>query len=142
MEQIKINSSIKKYQIVDENGDELGVVQVNTTDVNFCDRVKNAEKVVNSAIASVQNIGDMNPEERITTLVKADKQIKEQLDYMFDYKVSDIVFGNRNCLSLSGGEMPIVQFMDGILPYIKQSIIEERRRSEEKIGKYTRGYGV
>ena len=56
MEQIKIDSNVKKYQIVDENDTELGVIQIDTTDFAFFTRVKSAEKSIKEKLQQFKDI--------------------------------------------------------------------------------------
>nr|DAE13838.1 MAG TPA: hypothetical protein [Siphoviridae sp. ctLNL10] len=143
MEQIKIDSNVKKYQIVDENDNELGVIQIDTTDFSFFTRVKSAENSIKEKLQHFKDIiaeKNSDYDDKLDEIEKLDVEIKAQINYMFGSDVSSIVFGNKNCLSIGKGELFLERFMNAILPVIKQDIKRERAISEERIAKYTGEY--
>ena len=142
MEQIKINTNLKSYQIVDENDEELGVIKINVTDFDFFNRAKEAEKKISEIMERFEQFRKehLSIEDTFEQLAVFDKEIKEQLDNMFDYDVSSIVFGNKNCLSITDGELFVNQFMNAILPMIKKDMAKEHEKSQKKISKYLEGY--
>jgi hypothetical protein len=143
MEQIKIDSNVKKYQIVDENDNELGVIQIDTTDFSFFTRVKSAENSIKEKLQHFKDIiaeKNSDYDDKLDEIEKLDVEIKAQINYMFESDVSSIVFGKKNCLSIGKGELFLERFMNAILPVIKQDIKRERAISEERIAKYTGEY--
>ncbi len=143
MEQIKIDSNVKKYQIVDENDTELGVIQIDTTDFAFFTRVKSAEKSIKEKLQQFKDIiaaENIEFDNKLDEIAKLDLEIKSEINYMFGSDVSSVVFGCKNCLSIGSGELFLERFMDAILPVIKQDIKRERTVSEARIAKYTGEY--
>lgn len=142
MEKIKINSNLKSYQVVDENDNELGVIKVNVTDFGFFNRAIEVEKNVAEIIARFEQFRKEKEdlEDIFEQLEVFDKEIKEQLNKLFDYDVANVVFGNKNCLSITDGELFVNQFMEAILPVIKKDIAEESEKSHKKMSKYLEGY--
>lgn len=142
MEKIKISSNAKEYLLVDENDNELGVVRVDVTDFGFFNRAKEAEKNITEIMERMEQLQrqHMETEEVFEQLAVYDKEVKEQLNMMFDYDVSSVVFGNKNCLSIGNGETFVARFMNAILPVIKKDIEKEQKKSVQKMSKYTKGY--
>lgn len=142
MEKIKISSNAKEYLLVDENDNELGVVRVDVTDFGFFNRAKEAEKNITEIMERMEQLQrqHMETEEAFEQLAVYDKEVKEQLNMMFDYDVSSVVFGNKNCLSIGNGETFVARFMNAILPVIKKDIEKEQKKSVQKMSKYTKGY--
>lgn len=142
MEKIKISSSAKEYLLVDENDNELGVIRVDVTDFDFFNRAKEAEKNITEIMKRMEQLqGEhVKTEEAFEQLAVCDREIKEQLNDMFDYDVSSVVFGNKNCLSIGDGETFVARFMKAVLPAIKKDIEKEQKKSLQKMSKYTKGY--
>lgn len=142
MEKIKISTNRKEYQICDENDNELGVIKVDVTDFNFFARTKETEAVVEKTLRELEELAakEISNEDNLMEFTKLDEKIKKQLNYMFDYDVSSVVFGNQHCLSLGNGELFLERFMTAIVPVIKNDIAKEQRKSKQKISKYTKGY--
>lgn len=144
MEKIKISTNRKEYQICDENDNELGVIKVDVTDFNFFTRTKETEAVIEKTLRELEELAakGISNEDKLIEFTKLDEKIKKQLNYMFDYDVSSVVFGNQHCLSLGNGEFFLERFMSAIVPVIKNDIAKEQMKSKQKISKYTKGYKV
>lgn len=142
MEKIKISSSAKEYLLVDENDNELGTIRVDVTDFGFFNRAKEAEKNITEIMKRMEQLQrqHVETEEAFEQLAQCDKEVKEQMNLMFDYDVSSVVFGNKNCLSIGNGETFIARFLKVILPVIKKDIEKEQKKSVQKMSKYTKGY--
>lgn len=142
MEKIKVNSNVKQYLVVNEHDEEMGVIKVDMTDFEFFNRSKEAEKNITEIVKRMEQLQKQNlsMEETFEQLSVLDKEVKEQLDMLFDCEVSKVVFGNKNCLSVGNGEIFIVRFMKAVLPVIKRDIEKEQKKSVQKIAKYTKGY--
>lgn len=131
MKNLNVNIGVKEYSV---NGDTSRILRVNTTDINILTRLDKAETELMKIASQYENIGEEITVEVITDL---DTKVREQVDYIFDGKVSDIIFGNTNCISVAGGQPIFMNFLDVILPVIKSDIVEEQEKSEKKISKYT-----
>ena len=142
MEKIKVNGNVKEYMIVNEKDEELGVIRINMTDFDFFNRTKEAEKQIMSIMQRFKELHGKNleTEEIFASISELDKEIKEQLNYMFDYDVSSVVFGNTNCLSIGDGQPFVTRFLQSIIPVIKRDIEKENRQSKQKMSKYTKRY--
>lgn len=125
METIKFQSSLKKYSI---NGDENCVIAFNPADPSILQRLQ--ETV--AEIEQLQNIISNDAE----GIVKADKVIRDKLDYVFNSQISNTVFGNTNCLTLAGGSPLAFNFIEAVTPIIKSEIQAEQKKSEKKMSKY------
>lgn len=142
MEKIKISSNEKQYMVVDEHDEEMGVIKIDVTDFEFFNRTKEAEKKITEAVKKLEQLQKQNVavEEAFAELSVLDKEVKEQLNQMFNYDVSSVVFGNKNCLSIADGKMLVARFMEAIVPVIKRDIEKEQKKSVQKMSKYTKGY--
>lgn len=142
MERLQIETGIKKYEIEDENGDLLGVIRIDPKDLNMLVRCEEVEKNVLALIESVDKIVETEELETAEKkVIEIDEKIKEQLNYLFDYDVSSVIFGNRHCLNTNHGIPFIQRFMDMIIPVVENVVKKENKESRERISKYTKQYG-
>ena len=142
MSRIKINTGVKRYEIEDENGELLGVISINVSDFNIIDRIAQSEKKIMQIASGVQEkVKNMQTiEEKGKAMADADAEIKKELDYMFDSNVSEIVFGNKSCLSVCGGQLLITNFIEGIIPVIKHDLLAVRKEAENRMAVYLKEY--
>ena len=131
MKNLSFNIGIKEYYI---NGDENKILRVNTSDFNLIERFEKSEAVLRKIADKFETIADDATSE---TLSQLDKDVKNQIDYIFGNNASDVIFGNVSCISLAGGQPIFINFLDVILPVIEKDIVEEQKKSEQKIRKYT-----
>ena len=135
MRSLKINNGIKEFAI---NDDENKVLKRNTTDIQIAQRLKQSEKELNQIAEECKNIGEsMSEDEAIDLFDKYDKKVKTTLDYIFNANVSEVVFGNMNCLSICDGKPMFQNFIDAIMPEIETDIQAESKKSKANIKKYT-----
>lgn len=131
MNNLSFDVGYKEYSI---NGDESRILRINTSDMNFITRMNKAEK-------ELQKIADKcnsaTAENAIETLSYLDNEVRKQINYVFDGDVSDIIFGNTNCISISGGKPIFENFLEAVLPIIKEDISTEQKKIERKVSKYT-----
>ncbi|MDY4812926.1 MAG: hypothetical protein SO152_03645 [Ruminococcus sp.] len=132
MKNLDFNTSYKEYSI---NGDTNRVLRIKTTDMNILSRIRKAEKQLRKIADDCSNITDNS--KVVETITELDVKVREQIDFIFDDKVSDIIFGNTNCLSIAGGKPIFENFLDVVLPVIKEDISSEQQNLEKMIGKYT-----
>ena len=132
METLIIDEGLKAFAI---NNDENRVIKFNPSDMSILHRVE--ESLVN-----VEK--EMKKYEDKKVDGKTEKKISEfickQIDYIFNSKVSDVVFNGTSPLSTIKGVPYYVRFIEAVKPIIEEEILAERKASEEKIKKYTEKY--
>lgn len=135
MRNLQINTGIKEFAI---NDDESKVLKINTADIQIAQRMKKSEKELNQIAEECLKIDEnMSVDDSIDLLDKYDKKVKTTLDYIFNTNVSEVVFGNMNCLSICDGKPVFQNFLEAIMPEIETDIQKETKKSEANIKKYT-----
>ena len=142
MNNLNFDDGFREFVI---NNDASKVIRINPSDVAMLTRFSEAQKKIDEAI---KNAGDIE----ITAEGKAvdfevagkkveelDNLIKEQVDYVFNSKVADMVFGNQSPMSNIGGISLFERFLDCIEPVIKEAITAKRVESKKRVSKYTKG---
>lgn len=66
-----------------------------------------------------------------------DKEIREQINYIFGNDVCTAAFGTTNCLSPAGGNLLYQNFLDALFPILEKDISAEKAKVEKNIKKYT-----
>ena len=131
---IKIDDGRVPITIDNERDEELGVVYINPNDFNILDRLDKVKK----------NIADykVDEKENITTdrVKELDKLMREQVDYLFDYNVTDMVFKNQHSLSTLQGVTFVERLINALTPVIKQIVEKETENSAKRMSKYIAPY--
>lgn len=143
MEQIKINSGIYQCEIVDENNRVLGILAFNPVDFNLPDRInkgwKKIQECLDKARDTITGVEDENMESVAESISVVDREIKEQLDYIFDADMSGI-FGNTHLATPTKSGFLIENLMNALMPIIEREIKKAHKTSESKKSKYTARY--
>ncbi|MCH5202752.1 MAG: hypothetical protein J1F17_06055 [Oscillospiraceae bacterium] len=132
---INYDNGKKSYVI---NGDENCVITFNTSDIAIVDRIKKA--MINiQAVAEDYEKRTIDNEDDINKLfVETDREIRNQIDYIFGDKIADKAFGATNCLSVCGSGNAIYEnFLNAIVPIIEHDIISAQEKANKRIEKYT-----
>lgn len=131
MNNLSFDVGYKEYSI---NGDESRILRISTSDMNIITRMDKAEKELQKIADKCKSTTADNAIEALSYL---DNEVRKQINYVFDGDVSDIIFGNTNCISLAGGKPIFENFLEAVLPVIKEDIFTEQKKIERKISKYT-----
>lgn len=135
MENLNFKSNVKKYSL---NGDENCVISVNTTDYAIIDRIKKATKNIEKLAAEYQEKKINNDDEANELFVETDKEIRNQINYIFNSDVCTMAFGNTNCFSLcDDGSALFENFISAIIPVIRADIEAAQEKQSKRIEKYT-----
>lgn len=141
MEKILITSGKKRYQIVDEYDNELGVIVIDPKDINILKRMEIAKDEILAYIDEASTIaGTEDDNAAIEKITAIDDKIKQAVNRLFNYDVSAVFFGEINCLSTSNGITFIERFLDAIIPVLEKEFSKEMDASSKRISKYTEQY--
>lgn len=140
-ERIQIEDLRKKIIVENQYGQEIGIIYISPDDYNILERAKAAEINIQNCIKEAEEqTGQLEDEKTIELIAGIDKRIKEELDTLFDYPVSEQVFGNVHCLSTKNGKYFVENFLDGIMPVINRTVESEAAASKERMDKYLKDY--
>lgn len=135
----------EEYVELTINNDENRVIRVDLADIGMIERINESYKKIEDFQKQNKDIkinsnGSLAEgfEQYAETLSMFNKLIREQIDYILDAKVSDIVFGNKNPLSTVKGVPLYARFIEALTPYIEKIAKKEKIESEKKIAKYTK----
>lgn len=138
---IKFDEGFKEYDI---NGDPNRIIKVDTADYGLIERFEEADKRIKKQLDKYKGIkiksdgsAEMSDKEACRAIAELSQTIKDAVNYIFDYDVSPVVFGNRSPLSTRKGVPLFERFMNAIMPIIKADIEAEAKESNKRIQKYS-----
>ena len=130
MQNITIDDGYKEFTI---NNDPNRVIRFNPTDINILERIKHASEEFNKL-----SVGDGTDfDSAVDTVAVIGGKIREQIDYIFGYPVSDVVFGQQSPTAPVKGVPYWERFMNAVLPVIRDAVKKENEESRKLVLKYT-----
>jgi hypothetical protein len=142
MQNINFDDGFKEFTL---NNDPNKVIRFNPADINLLERFQQAQKTIEkeqNRISADIDIGidgenQVNDEYVVKAIDEVNQLIKDQIDYVFDSKVSDMVFGNQSPLNPVKGRPFFERFLDAVKPILETEILKEQKESQKRISKYT-----
>lgn len=142
MQNLVFDEGYKEFTI---NGDENRVIRFNPSDIAILKRLDEAKDKILEAMQVEKDIEldvEGKPIESLENASKVvkhiDDTIKEQINYVFDYNVSDVVFGKQSPMANIKGLPLYVRFMESVKPVIESAMKEEAEKSRKRVNKYTK----
>lgn len=114
---------------VKDKGEKIGEFRFNPCDLDIAKRYEKVADVLSNL--KVSDDPDMDE-----VFAFSDK-VKEQFDYLLNYKVSDAIFAKCNPLTpLADGELYYVKVLDGIVGLFEQTTNQRMSKINEATAKY------
>ena len=141
MQNLNFDDGYKEFSI---NNDPNRVIRFNPADFSIIERIKAAYDEIDKVTKMDNEINlkaDGTPVEELgkaAEIVKGiNDTIKNQIDYIFNSPVSEMVFGKQSPLSMVKGVPLWERFMNAIAPVIQKEVKAEQLASQKRISKYT-----
>lgn len=140
--------AIKKKKIR-LNGDYNKVIELNTSDLSVINRISEVYPKLNKlALEGASNdayIMDGSDDEEAfnaaaSKLAEVDKQIREIVDYIFDYPVSAVCADNGTMLDPVNGQFRFEHIIEVLVGLYEQSFTQEYKKMADKMKKHTSKY--
>ena len=142
MQKLSFDEGYKEFSI---NGDVNRVIRFNPSDLAIIKRLEEAKNKISESMAIKDDIELDNEGKPINSLENyskvishIDNVIKEQINYIFDSDVANVVFGNQSPLANIKGKPLYERFMESVMPEIKKAVEEEAKESRKRVEKYTK----
>ncbi|MFV0344209.1 MAG: hypothetical protein ACK5JH_15205 [Anaerocolumna sp.] len=142
MHNISFDDGYKSFSI---NNDENKVIKFSPADYGILERFSKARKTIVEAVENLEK--DVHLKSDGTTIDEIDeagaliaqvnKLINDQIDYIFNAEVSNMVFGRQSPISSVKGIFLFERFLDAVSPILQKEITEEQKASQKRIKKYT-----
>lgn len=135
----------KRYRI---NGDDNKIIELNPTDFNITVRMNEAYPKLLECEKKVTELSNsINPEDEADTLKnfaqtldKINKEMCEQIDYVFDSDVSEICCDGGSMYDLIDGFMRYEIIFDNLMKLYDSNLTAETKKVQRRIKKHTAKY--
>ena len=132
---LTLDRGLKSYDIEDADGTTLGTIYVNPADLGLPARMEEARKAVQTLADSLGKDVDA---EKISDI---DRQIKEQVNYIFGCDASAVFFKGISALAMcDDGAMVLEKVFAAIAPIIADAVGSAIKASEQRMKKHTAVY--
>lgn len=149
MNAIRIDNGVREYPITDENDNVLTTVSLNPTDMNFAESVLNALENIGTMYTEYQDeaerISKMENEKEAGVKMfelgrSADSKIRAELNGLFEKDICTPILGKMSCLTRADGFPVWANIIFGFVDLIDEKIVEEKKKENPRIEKYTKKY--
>ncbi len=124
------------------NGDPDRMIYVQASDFNIKVRAHKALKHLQEYSEKIKKANPKTEEDCVAFLDNADKECRNQLNFIFNYDVSKPVFGVCSPLMrLKNGRIYAEAFLEAILPELEKIADKAAKASEKRINKHAGKYG-
>ena len=125
------------------NGNENRKIKFSPSDYAIIERFNTALKHFDeiSKEMTEMKISESNALEDMSNLIKiGNEKLEAEVDYIFGYQISDLVFENQSPLTFIKGRTLFEIFIESAMEYVVKTIKEEQEKSKAKVSKYTKEY--
>lgn len=130
---LTVDTGAVTVPVFDKDNEELGNFKFNPNDLDIVRRYEDVAKKFD-AIEIKEDAG-------VDDVLKVSDLVKEQMDYLLGYKVSDTLFGKCNPLTLTGnGDFYIENVLIGIAGLIEETSGKRLAKKQAKIKRATAKY--
>ncbi len=137
IQRITIDTGAKNYELLDKDGQRLGVFKFHPSDTRIISRY---EKVV-EFFESTEFQNSVSEEEAAQQIVEIDKKICEQFDFLLCYPVSKGLFEGCGPLSLTDdGDYYFEKVLEVIVNIVEAATSQRVKKKLEKVNKATAKY--
>lgn len=123
------------------NGDSSAIIELNLSDLRVVDRFEKGLKTIEKQMSEISEFS--NDDENLSEkLNDADKKMREQVDYIFDYPVSAVCARYGTMYDPKDGKFLYETIIDGLMKLYSDNIKSEVKRIENRIQKHTGKYSA
>ena len=125
------------------NGDSNRVLELNLTDMGVLSRLQDSYAKLDELAAEVKNLTsaeDASNEEVATAFKNMDNKMRDIVDSIFDFPVSDVCCDGGSMYDPVGGQLRFEYIIDRISKLYGNSLNEEFKRIQAKIDTHTNKY--
>lgn len=131
--QITLDRGFRSYELVDTDGNQLGILRFNPSDPGFAGRWQ--------ALADQGQKLAVHPPQDPAGLDQADRVLKKLLDDLFAAPVSEVLFGGLSCFALCrDGVFVFEHVIEAVQPVILEALESASKATEARITARTAKY--
>lgn len=121
------------------NGDPNAIIELNLSDLGIIDRLQKGLEKLENEMATISNLSseDENLSEK---LKESDAQMREAIDFIFDYPVSAVCAKYGTMYDPIDGMFRYERIIDGLTKLYHENINSEYKKFQARIKKHTDKY--
>ena len=120
------------------NGRNDSILELNLSDVHMVERLEKGYKIIQEELTRVANLPDTD--NVIEELDKADKIMREQLDYIFDSNVSEVCGKGGSMYEPYNGSYRFEHILTTLLKLYNDNLSAEYEKMKKRIEQHTNKY--
>ena len=120
------------------NGDPNCIIELNLSDMSIDERLKDGLEKLEAEMSNISQLGD--DEDLSDRLKEADAKMREYVDYIFDYPVSEVCAKNGTMYDPINGMFRYEVIIDGLTKLYTDKLNEEYKKLRTRVQKYTDKY--
>ena len=122
------------------NGDPNAIIELNLSDLGIMERLEKGMVKLKEQMAEIAGLPDEDTDQLSARLKEADAKMREYVDYIFDFPVSDVCAKNGTMYDPKDGKFRYESIIDGLTKLYADNINAEYQRINERLEKHTSKY--
>lgn len=127
----------RKEIAIQRDGEYVGSIYFSPSDVSILNRLREAQQKLEDFKINTE-VADLD--EMLDEANRADKALRDAIDYAFDYPCCDVVFGNGYSFTSCEGVSALEQFLTAAMDIISEEMKTEAEASKKRQDKYLERY--
>lgn len=133
MPSISIKTDRKEIEII-RDGEKVGSIYFSPSDTAIFARLRDVRERLSKL--EIHTPDDADSDAIIDEMRRVDKEIRDAIDYAFDYPCSDVAFGSGFSFSMASGTSEAEQFLDGAIKIIEKEMKAGAAKAKARQDKY------
>lgn len=134
-----INTQTNRKEIeIQHDGERVGFIYFDPADVSIIKRLREAQAKLSKLNVTISK--DDGIDAMLAEADKMDKELRDAVDYAFNYPCSDVVFGAGYSFTTRNGVSALEQFLSGAIDIISKEMNAEAKASQKRQDKYLAKY--
>lgn len=139
MAKLSINTDTGLREIeITRNGKFVGNIYFSPSDPSIIKRLREAGEKIQKITMNVDDGAGID--EQLAEADRIDNELRQLVDYAFDYPCSEIVFGNGYSFTPHNGVSAVEQFLTAAIEIVNAEINAEAEASQARQDKYLSKY--
>ena len=121
------------------NGDSNAIIELDLSDLNISDRLEKGLTQLDEYVAELAKLP--KDDENLSNVLKdVDNKMRESIDYIFSYPVSEVCAKYGTMFDLKDGKFRYESIIDGLTKLYTNNLNEEYKKLNNRIKKHTAKY--
>ena len=125
------------------NGDNDKIIELNISDMNILTRLSDVYSKLKTLETDFAEVSKMDPEDIEALggkLKEIDGKMREYVDYIFDYPVSEPCAGNGSMYDPVNGKLRYEHIIEALSKLYEANITKEMEAIQKRVEKHTKKY--